>query len=197
MLICVSPESGNVCVHAQESHWMCFCFVFFVCVSVFDAHFDVGAHLCSSHLWNPTHGQLCLKCRSNKWHERRCLKWRSGEGQLDTFGKCRTTSYERSSKWISLLPSSWNPREGRKTQHVLSIYEQQSGLFPQFVQMHAMADWCLEGQCNWVLEESLSWGTAPCLPLWYLWHRVSCCKTSDIWDERNNTYCVKHSNQQC
>lgn len=29
--------------------------------------------------------------------------------------------------------------------------------------LHAMADWCLEIQCNWVWEESLSWATAPCL----------------------------------
>lgn len=69
--------------------------------------------------------------------------------------------------------SSWNPRERGKMQHVLSGSEQRSGLFPRFVQIHAMAHWCLEGQCNWLLEESVSWEMALCLPLWYLWHRKS------------------------
>lgn len=73
--------------------------------------------------------------------------WRS-----DTFGKCRTTNNKGGSKWIPLLSSSWNPRAGgKKCSMFFQSMNNSLTCSPSFVKMHAMADWCLEGQCNWVL----------------------------------------------
>lgn len=101
------------------------------------------------------------------------LNWRNGKGPSDVFGKCWKQTTKEALNEFSFFVVHETPL--RKKNAVCSFSLQNNTLVcsPSSCRCTQSLTDGLEGQCNWVLESLLSWGMAPCLPLWYLWHRKS------------------------
>lgn len=179
-----APASARLnCLSTVWTVWMCFA----TC-------FDARAWLCS--LRPHTHGQLCLKCRSNKRHELRCLlrpeEWRRSAWNMSTNNK-------RSSKWIRPLSSSWNCRNGKKNV-ACSFHPWTTVWLVPLVLADARSGWLMVWKDNiigfWKHLSPEEWLYVLLCDICDT-KRGSCCKTTDIWDEENNTHCVEDSNQGC
>lgn len=148
------PESGNASTFAQELRWICF--VVRLCVD----------YICKF----PIRGQLRLRCQANKWHERRCFKWKSCEGLTHLENVEQQTTKGAPNEFPS---SSWNPRAGGGKKAVCSFHLWTTVWLVPPVSWRCTR-WLTDVWKDNVIgfwQGFISWGKAPCLPLWYLWHR--------------------------
>lgn len=121
--------------------------------------------------------------------------WKNSKGHLDIF-----ENYIRSFTWFFLFMLVHKTPQ-TKIKNAICAFRLQNNTLVCSSSSWRWTQWLtdgLEGQCNWVLEASSSWEMAPCLPLWYLWHRNSFL-LQQHWHLRwkKTTHTLKACNQYC